>query len=237
MRSFAAGQNHDGGESACRPGSVRPLNAGRRSSIWDCRCRQPRAVYPRASGGPPSIARAGNSVPLLTLLRVGFTEPPQSPAALVVSYTTVSPLPPRWRGGGLFSVALSRGSPRVGVTDHLALWSPDLPHRACARRDRPADSPTAEDTPVFHAERTAVLACGIRLGPGGIQAPGAERPIVTRAGRPQQAGFGRIGPANAPRVVGPTLPYCLSRPNVAPLRMLPNSHTHEWPTLASVQYG
>jgi len=25
---------------------------------------------------------------------VGFTEPPQSPAALVVSYTTVSPLPP-----------------------------------------------------------------------------------------------------------------------------------------------
>jgi len=28
------------------------------------------------------------------LLRVGFTEPPQSPAALVVSYTTVSPLPP-----------------------------------------------------------------------------------------------------------------------------------------------
>jgi hypothetical protein len=26
-------------------------------------------------------------------------------------------------------VALSRGSPRVGVTDHPALWSPDLPHR------------------------------------------------------------------------------------------------------------
>ena len=37
-----------------------PACAGRRSSIWDCRCRQPRAVYPRASGGPPSIARAGN---------------------------------------------------------------------------------------------------------------------------------------------------------------------------------
>ena len=34
------------------------------------------------------------------------------------------------RRGGLFSVALSRGSPRVGVTDHPALWSPDLPHRA-----------------------------------------------------------------------------------------------------------
>jgi hypothetical protein len=31
--------------------------------------------------------------------------------------------------GGLLSVALSRGSPRVGVTDHPAVWSPDLPHR------------------------------------------------------------------------------------------------------------
>lgn len=32
--------------------------------------------------------------------------------------------------GGLFSVALSRGSPRVGVTHHRALWSPDVPrHR------------------------------------------------------------------------------------------------------------
>ena len=47
-------------------------------------------------------------------------------------------------GGGLFSVALSRGSPRVGVTDHPALRSPDLPQRnrrtgstAAARPARP----------------------------------------------------------------------------------------------------
>src|SRR6201986_3261824 len=104
---------------------------------------------PAASCGlPASIGRAALDrsrreplAPLLTLLRVGFTEPPQSPAALVVSYTTVSPLPRPWRRGGLFSVALSRGSPRVGVTDHPALWRPDLHHRAFARRDRPADSP------------------------------------------------------------------------------------------------
>jgi hypothetical protein len=85
-------------------------------------------------------------VPLLALLRVGFTEPPQSPAALVVSYTTVSPLPPDESGGGLFSVALSRGSPRVGVTDHPALRSPDLPRRRLRtgeRRGRPASSPAA----------------------------------------------------------------------------------------------
>jgi hypothetical protein len=56
---------------------------------------------PAASCGlPASIGRATLDrsrreplVPLLTLLRVGFTEPPQSPAALVVSYTAVSPLP------------------------------------------------------------------------------------------------------------------------------------------------
>jgi len=36
--------------------------------------------------------------------------------------------------GGLLSVALSRGSPRVGVAHHRALWSPDLPRRDTAVR-------------------------------------------------------------------------------------------------------
>src|SRR6516164_11496598 len=56
---------------------------------------------PAASCGlPASIGRAALDrsrreplAPLLTLLRVGFTKPPQSPVALVVSYTAVSPLP------------------------------------------------------------------------------------------------------------------------------------------------
>ena len=37
------------------------------------------------AGGPPC--------PCSTLLRMGFAEPPRSPGTLVVSYTTVSPLP------------------------------------------------------------------------------------------------------------------------------------------------
>jgi hypothetical protein len=46
------------------------------------------------------------------------------------------------RRGGLLSVALSRGSPRVGVTHHPALWSPDFPQwvrgpTAVARPARP----------------------------------------------------------------------------------------------------
>ncbi len=42
--------------------------------------------------------------------------------------------------GGLFSVALSVGSRRPGVTWHPALWSPDFPRSACAPRDCLADS-------------------------------------------------------------------------------------------------
>src|SRR5262245_58826136 len=67
---------------------------------------------------------------------------------LVGSYPTVSPLPPRpGRDGGLFSVALSRGSPRVAVNNHPALWSPDVPRRrplgadAAARPTRPSHLP------------------------------------------------------------------------------------------------
>ena len=76
---------------------------------------------PAASCGlPAGIGRAALNrsrreplAPLLTLLRVGFTEPPQSPAALVVSYTTVSPLPrgPRARGAVCFLWHCPAGHP------------------------------------------------------------------------------------------------------------------------------
>ena len=45
--------------------------------------------------------------------------------------------------GGLLSVALSRGSPRVGVTHRPALWSPDFPRSA--RRPTAAARPTRRD--------------------------------------------------------------------------------------------
>src|SRR6266852_919626 len=74
---------------------------------------------PTASCGlPASIGRAALNrsrreplVPLLTLLRAGFTEPPQSPAALVVSYTTVSPLPPLHAGAVCFLWHCPAGRP------------------------------------------------------------------------------------------------------------------------------
>ena len=72
----------------------------------------------------------------LVLLQVGFTKLSMSPSGLVRSYRTVSPLPGLQRAaigrvsrqpGGLFSVALSLGSPLLDVIQHPALWSPDFP--------------------------------------------------------------------------------------------------------------
>src|SRR6478736_6942600 len=63
-----------------------------------------RRTLPCASSGlPGSSDEQPSNAPCLALLRVGFTEPCRSPGTLVVSYTTVSPLPPsgpravRWR--------------------------------------------------------------------------------------------------------------------------------------------
>ncbi len=88
---------------------------------------------------------AANRRPFLTLLRVGFTEPHRSPGVRWSLTPPFHPYQPPCRSsaaGGLFSVALSRGSPRVAVNDHPALWSPDVPRRRGLprRRDRPADS-------------------------------------------------------------------------------------------------
>lgn len=92
----------------------------RRPSIWAHRRRVPQAAYPQIrASSPRTPARPHRSAAFLALLRVGFTKPSRSPVTLVRSYRTVSPLPPR--GGGLFSVALSRESPRIAVSNHPAL--------------------------------------------------------------------------------------------------------------------
>jgi len=81
-------------EPACKPDSV-PGRVGRWAVIHlGLPLPAGSSGLPAGSGGQPSNACAGAlSGSLLTLLRVGFTEPPRSPGVLVVSYTTVSPLP------------------------------------------------------------------------------------------------------------------------------------------------
>ena len=97
-------------EKACKPGPVTwgmpretVISLGRRlpgASSGFTREPTRAALHP--------VVRPG-LLSYLALLRVGFTEPAWSPAPLVSSYLTVSPLPPRFRDGGLLSVALVRG--------------------------------------------------------------------------------------------------------------------------------
>src|SRR4029079_5996345 len=67
----------------------------------------------------------------LVLHQVGFTWPPRhrDAGALLPHHFNLAGPRSRTRAalGGVFSVALSRGFPRVGVTDHLALRCPDFP--------------------------------------------------------------------------------------------------------------
>jgi hypothetical protein len=116
-------------ESAGKPGSVVDSHSSRPGVA--ARLEQPT----REQRGPrqcsPIWSCSGWGLPCHAAL---------SPHA-VRSYRTVSPLPDPLRAiGGLFSVALSVGSRRPGVTWHPALWSPDFPRGACAPRDCLADS-------------------------------------------------------------------------------------------------
>jgi hypothetical protein len=97
------------------------------------------AIHLSGLPGEPSLSGGGRAAhfPRLALLRVGFTEPIGLPRPLVRSYRTVSPLPVRARRsaiGGLLSVALSCESPRLAVSQHPALRSPDLPQHDPAMR-------------------------------------------------------------------------------------------------------
>src|SRR3954451_25069536 len=157
-------------ELACKPDPVSGPLAGRRWATIHLGPPLPTGSsdLPAGSDGPPSNACAAPpGWRLLVLLRVGFTEPSRSPGMLVVSYTTVSPLPHTRVRGGLFSVALSRGSPRVAVSNHPALRSPDFPRRllgvvAVARPARPPDHPTAMASTSL---RMADAALGVTVGP------------------------------------------------------------------------
>ena len=64
------------------------------------------------------------TLPYWLLLQVGFAVPLESPRARCA---LTAPFHPYRFPGGLFSVALSCGSPRLAVSQHPALWSSDFP--------------------------------------------------------------------------------------------------------------
>lgn len=154
-------------------------------------------TLPQPSSGLPGNGTGSPIVPCLTLLRTRFTEPTASPRSLVGSYPTVSPLPGACAPGGLLSVALSRGLPRVGVTHRPALWSPDVPRRTIetVRRDRLADPlavqvyrrrPAPDRRGIRGRSPLAARRTSVRLrGPTRRCAPGCDRTRGTA--RPRRA--------------------------------------------------
>src|SRR3989442_3367199 len=118
--------------------------------LWAGLAPRPAAISLRVSADPPGLSPScglpGTSSgqlsngPCLALLQVGFAEPDRSPDPLVSSYLTVSPLPAASRRRSVLCGTV-RGSPRLGVTQHLALRSPDFP------RDSAGDKPPTVPRP------------------------------------------------------------------------------------------
>ena len=92
------------GESACKPASVPREVPGWRPSIWDRRCRRPRAVHQGTRPGQPPRPRcAAGASPIRPCSGWGLPSRPVT-RPLVRSYRTVSPLPPRSRGVAVCSL-------------------------------------------------------------------------------------------------------------------------------------
>ncbi len=156
-----SGQPRTGSRTSHRASSMGLVEVGRMgrpyAGFCPAACTAVTAIslgptLPSASSGLPEDSASSLSVLCLTLLRARFTERIRSPGPLVVSYTTVSPLPTS-AAGGLLSVALSRGLLRVGVTHRPALWSPDVP-----RHSRGSDatvSPTHSQVRVYRPRARA----------------------------------------------------------------------------------
>src|SRR4051795_3645155 len=126
---------HDPRNRARRPVSrvlSRPCARGRGwPFLLDTRYRAPHATDPSGNAKvPPGTRNITGCPPLLLGLAPGGVFPAAAVAVDAVrSYRTISPLPPvgyPGRAGGVFSVALSLGSPPPGVTRHRTSVEPGL---------------------------------------------------------------------------------------------------------------
>ena len=154
------------GEPACRRGSVRRSLTGIRlcdhpsvRPTWECRrADHPLPVWPCSGWGLPS--RPGH--------------PGRWCALTAPFHPHLCPIPRGRAIGGLFSVALSCGSPRLAASQHPVLWSPDLPQRGGPRRGHPAGSPSPPVWPIIEP-----MATGLNLvcvgGDGRVARPVAWR--------------------------------------------------------------
>jgi hypothetical protein len=169
--------------------------------------REHRAGRPRTLA---QAARPGEREALLTLLRVGFTEPPQSPAALVVSYTTVSPLPTARYLAGPEAVCFlwhcPAGHPGSALPTTLPCGARTFLSMASWAKPRPPGRLVRRCTRIFppsiRLPRAAPLAaCGRSRGSPGHQ--GSARPRGG-ASRTADTGGRTLGPADRHRKASTT---------------------------------
>jgi hypothetical protein len=124
--------------TADTPGSVLPR-----------RCRQGSGGHPSTSAVADALQRPTRALRRAALKRalsglapggvyLAFPVTREAGGLLHHRFTLTCfvPLSNRRDPGGLFSVALACGLPRVGVTHHPALWSPDVPRATCVTRTR-----------------------------------------------------------------------------------------------------
>lgn len=126
--------------------------------LWDGLTDTPGSVLPcryqRGSSGHPSTDAVADALqrPTRTLGRaalkrvlsglapggvyLAFPVTREAGGLLHHRFTLTCCLPLPADAGGLFSVALACGLPRVGVTHHPALRSPDVPRATCVTRGR-----------------------------------------------------------------------------------------------------
>ncbi len=125
---------------------------------------------PRPGRSRNDRADRSRRCPYSSLLREGLAPPPVTRLSRVGSYPTISPLPvpllldEKTAIGGVFSAALSLGSPRVAVNDLPVLWSPDFPPVNGSCSPATFQPPSAGSGILSRVRQRATGARGIRFG-------------------------------------------------------------------------
>ncbi len=151
-------------QTACKPGSVHIVPCGTalgRPFLWDAHRCAPHATNPDDGAGMPlrlrCFRKGSFGRPYSVLLPVGFTLPLPLPVARCALAAPFHPCRqdvglPLCRSGGLFSVALSLGSPPPAVSRHRIPVEPGL---SSARELFDAAAVQPSGAPVSRAQRPA----------------------------------------------------------------------------------
>ena len=157
-----------------------PFGVGR-PFLWDVRRRTPRATNPGDGAETPCVHPSADAAghPYSVLLPVGFTLPPLSPGARCALTAPFHPCL-RSRAGGLFSVALSLGSPPPAVSRHRIPVEPGLsstPEGAAAVQ--PPDGSGFGRAAASRQACITALACPARrVGPARLWTAHQRRPSI-----------------------------------------------------------